>query len=112
MHVKRTAGAEQTEETGDDQVDCDDEIEQSRDDQYQDAGDEGDDRSDAEAQVQIHGRLLGLFAFSAADYWNNFRAFCNVFMTPHKSGTVTASHKTMKRSFMTSNLYEAGSSGR
>jgi hypothetical protein len=31
-------------------------------------------------------------------------AFCNVFMTPHKSGTVTESHKTMKRAFMTSNL--------
>jgi hypothetical protein len=111
MHVKRTAGAEQTQETGDDQIDRDDEIEQSRDDQYQNAGDEGDDRSDAEAQVQIHGRFLLVFAFAAADYWNNFRAFCNVFMTPHKSGTVTESHKTMKRAFMTSNLYGAGFSG-
>jgi hypothetical protein len=99
MHVKRTAGSEQTQQTGDDQVDRHDEIEQSRYDQYQNARDEGDDGSDAETQVQIHGRFLVQMG-SAVDYWNNFKAFCSVFMTPHKSGTPAQSHKTKKRSFM------------
>jgi Na+-transporting NADH:ubiquinone oxidoreductase subunit NqrA len=40
------------------------------------------------------------------------KAFSNVFMTPHKSGTVTETHRKMKRAFMTSNLYEAVFSGR
>ena len=51
MDVK-IPGAEQADQSGDDQVNRDDVIQQARYDEYQDACDEGDDRGEAECHVQ------------------------------------------------------------
>src|ERR1700730_17587814 len=94
--MKRAGAAEQPEQSGDNQVDGNDVVEQPRHDQNENAGDQRNERG--ESEIHMHHGLLWLGA-PVPTYRNNFSAFSSVFMTPHKRGIPTATHSTASLTF-------------
>src|ERR1700694_4733625 len=106
----KRAAAEQAEQSGNDQIDGDDVVEQPRHDKNEDAGKQRN--HGRETEIHVHRGLPWRNGATSNVYRNNLSAFSSVFITPHTKGAPTATHNMMRRIFMTGRCRDSNTSHR